>query len=451
MKRLHIIGKSKDNKRLFLARARDAKFGSFEITIGRKLLRLIEEAQAGRGSRRATSAPKAPPAQEPDLAGVRVIPTEPAAEEQAPVGRPAGPRPRASEPAAPTAPARPRAEPDPFPWEPGEQIDLPLGTDFDLGEPFPETSKDREPSLEPRPASEPEPHLGPRPATPVPQPKPAPARKPPDTAAKPAPKSPPTEAGEQPSRRDSWIHARETRVEIPERSNLTPAEIQALIRAGRGVRTVARLAGTPLAWIRYLAEPIRQERQGVVDQLLRARQTRARLGPSSETVGESVYQNLRSRGIRSADRILEDGFTAHRSDDREWRVRLSFQHRGKRLTARWSFDTQTREVLPKNTLAAQLGWRRPRRPDEVEGEPIRRRPAARSASRKATPRRSRKRPAVRRTAADSKKPSATPASRKTTAVASRKTTAAARKRVSRTSQAARGFSGRRTTSTRAGR
>ncbi|HEV3473848.1 MAG TPA: septation protein SepH, partial [Actinomycetota bacterium] len=207
-----------------------------------------------------------------------------------------------------------------------------------------------------------------------------------------------------------WMHARETRVEIPERSNLTPAEIQALIRSGRGVRAVARLAGTPLAWIRYLAEPIRQERQGVVDQLLRARQTRARLGPSSETIGESVYQNLRSKGIRSPDRILEDGFTAHRSDDREWRVRLFFEHRGKRYSARWRFDPQTREVTPQNTLAVQLGWRRPRGAED-DGEPVRRRPAPR-------PRRA---------------SSPQPRKRATT----RKRTAAARKRTTRSSSTAR--------------
>jgi hypothetical protein len=446
MKRLHIIGKSKDNKRLFLARARDAKFGSFEITIGRKLLRLIEEAQAARGSKRAAAAAKVPPAQEPDLAGVRVIPTEPPAAEQETAPKVAA-RPETEQTPSPGPAERPSAERSGFPWEPAEQIDLPLGTDFDLGKPFPETTAAPESGAAPeaKPAPEAKAALEAKPAPD--EAKPAPTGK---SAAPAAPRPAPPDAVDQPSRREAWIHARQTRVEIPERSNLTPAEIQALIRAGRGVRTVARLAGTPLAWIRYLAEPIRQERQGVVDQLLRARQTRARLGPSSETVGESVYQNLRSRGIRSADRILEDGFTAHRSDDREWRVRLSFQHRGKRLTARWAFDTQTREVTPKNTLAAQLGWRRPRRADEMEGEPIRRRPSGpRTAPRRTTSGKPRKRAASRKSSsAPRKKPAATPAPRKTTAVVSRKTTAAARKRVSRTSQTARKLAGRGKTSAR---
>src|SRR5918996_4556388 len=91
MKRLHIVGKSKDNKRLYLARAKDAKFGSFEIPIGRKLLRLIEEVQAARRpkQKRAGPEPRVPPAPEPDLAGVRVIATEPPVEEPVqPAGAP---------------------------------------------------------------------------------------------------------------------------------------------------------------------------------------------------------------------------------------------------------------------------------------------------------------------------------------------------------------------------
>lgn len=400
MKRLHIVGKSKDNKRLYLARAKDAKFGSFEIPIGRKLLRLIEEVQAARRpkQKRAGPEPKVPPAPEPDLAGVRVIATEPPVEEQ-----PVEEQPAAKSAGAPTPVEEPleadsveaiRAEPPPQPVAPA-------------------AAGPEKPTLESILAAEPRPRPD---VTPAPEPRLAP-----EPQSAPERSESQEAAPEEPPRRETWIHAREERVEIPARSNLTPAEIQALIRSGRGVRAVARLAGTPLAWIRYLAEPIRQERQGVVDQLLRARQTRARLGPSSETIGESVYQNLRGKGIRSPDRILEDGFSAHRSDDREWRVRLFFEHRSKRYSARWSFDPATREVIPQNTLAVQLGWRRPRGADDNEEEPVRRRPVPR---RTLTPRG--RAPAAR------KKP------------APRKKTAAARKRTTQTSATAR----RKTTTSR---
>jgi len=411
MKRLHIVGKSKDNRRLYLARARDAKFGSFEIPIGRKLLRLIEEVQAARRPKRkrAGPEPKVPPAPEPDLAGVRVIPTEGAVDESPPPAAPAaagGPEERSV--AAAAGPREPRGEEPP-------QVGLAGATS-------------EKPAPEPGPAPEPPPRPEPQPAPePPPRPEPRPAEEPPSAAEQSEPEEPATEG---PPRRETWIHAREERVEIPARSNLTPAEIQALIRSGRGVRAVARLAGTPLAWIRYLAEPIRQERQGVVDQLLRARQTRARLGPSSETIGESVYQNLRGKGIRSPDRILEDGFSAHRSDDGQWRVRLFFEHRGKRYSARWSFDPQTREVIPQNTLSVQMGWRRPRGADESDEEPVRRRPVPR---RTTTPR-------GRAAAPSRKKPVA------------RKKTAAARKRTTRTSSTARRKTATgRTTSARARR
>jgi hypothetical protein len=154
------------------------------------------------------------------------------------------------------------------------------------------------------------------------------------------------------------IRPRTEKPEIPARSKLTPAEIQGLIRSGRGIRSVANLAGTPIDWVRYLAEPIQEERRGIVRQMLTRRQERARLGMSASTIGESILENLRARGIRSPEVIVEEGFTAFRPDGREWRVRLVFDHRGRRQTASWSFDAQTRQVTPLNSLATSLGWRR---------------------------------------------------------------------------------------------
>jgi DUF3071 family protein len=160
------------------------------------------------------------------------------------------------------------------------------------------------------------------------------------------------------SRKDQWVGHRSDRPAIPTRSSLTPAEIQGLIRAGRGIRWVARTAGTPLAWVRYLAEPIRHEQMGVVAQMLGVRQTRVRLGKSGEPIGVAVAQNLRGRGLRDPERIVERRFMAYRPNGREWRVRLAFQHRGKRYTATWEFDPRTNEAAPLNDLAAKLGWRR---------------------------------------------------------------------------------------------
>ncbi|MGH2685224.1 MAG: septation protein SepH, partial [Actinomycetota bacterium] len=214
---------------------------------------------------------------------------------------------------------------------------------------------------------------------------------------------------------------RRSRPEIPARSKLSPAEIQGLIRAGRGVRSVANLAGTPVAWVKYLAEPIQQERVGIVGQMLLVRQERARLGPSSAPIGQSILENLRGRGVRSPEAILDQGFSAHRPDGREWRVRLAFDHRGNRYVANWSFDPQTREVTPLNTMATQLGWRRqPGQDDEEPKTRTRRRSsssAKRSGRRTSTRKRSTtKKSSTRRTAAARK------SKRTTTRSATRKTT-----------------------------
>jgi hypothetical protein len=168
------------------------------------------------------------------------------------------------------------------------------------------------------------------------------------------------------------IRPRTEKPEIPAKSKLTPAEIQTLIRAGRGIRSVANLAGTPMDWVRYLAEPIQEERRGIVRQMLTRRQERARLGMSASTIGEAILENLRARGIRAPEVIVDEGFTAFRPDGREWRVRLVFEHRGRRQTATWSFDTQTRQVTPMNSLATSLGWRRPQaREGEGAAQPAR--------------------------------------------------------------------------------
>ncbi len=333
MKRLHIVGKSKDNRRLFLAKTKGAKFGSFEIPISRKLLKLIGEAEEARNSHRKPS---------PKQAEAPAAKTEEEATGSKAVGAPA---PGAAE-AAPAASAS--DDPD---------IDLPVGVRRAPGRP---------------------------------------AREPAGRAPAPAPQETAEDRGEAevgPGRsareliRDR-MQPRRKRPEIPARSNLTPAEIQTLIRAGRSVRTVAERAGTSTAWIRWLAEPVEQERMGIVGQALQQRQVRARLGTSAEPLGEAVVGNLRARGVISPERVVEEGFSALR-DGREWKVRLSYAHRGRRLSAAWSFDPVSKEVVPTNALATRLGWREPQAQGEGGAEPP---PAPRR--RAAAPRR-RRRPASR--------------------------------------------------------
>ena len=377
VKRLHVVGKSKDNKRLYLAQSRDAKSGSFEVSISRKLLGMVEEARNPAGGNR-----RAPAAAYDDVAGVRVLPMDPKPDESSPSS---------------DGPTFLRAADD---------IDLPIGIGDAAEAPEADDPGDADALRVSAPAPEPE----------------APRRAP--------------------------IQPRREKPEIPARSKLSPAEIQGLIRAGRGVRSVANLAGTPVAWVRYLAEPIQQERQAIVAQMLTARQERSRLGPSGVGVGEAIVQNLRSRGVRSPEAALEEGFIATRPNGREWRVQFIFDHRGRRQRATWSYDPQARRVTPLDTLATQLGWRRPPDLETEDGaRPARRRRAATvtsGGSRKSSSRKT----ATRKTSSARKSAARSSARKRTTAKRTAKTSAARRRSSGRTTTRSAKTSSRTSTSRR---
>ena len=309
MKRLHLVGLSKDGKRLVFAQKKGAKFGSLEAPIGAKLLKLIDEHQQAKEAKRKPAA---------------------AVSEEAP---------ETTEAAEPTPLLGPGPVPVEAPDEPDDaselggpaQIGVVASDQIDI--PIPPGPEGPEPEPLPGIGGRPQAH----PSVGLPEPE---------------------ELSEATVANIERIRPRTEKPEIPARSKLSPAEIQALIRSGRGIRAVANQAGTPLDWVRYLAEPIQEERRGIVRQMLTRRQERARLGMSGATIGEALVENLRARGIRSPEEVIEEGFTAFRPDGREWRVRFVFDHRGRRQTANWSFDVQTRRVTPLNSLATNLGWRR---------------------------------------------------------------------------------------------
>lgn len=344
MKRLHLVGTSKDGKRLVFAQKKGAKFGSFEAPIGPKLLRLVDEHQQAKAAKQAPPRPQAVE-EAPEAEEAAVLPIEP--EETAGA--------EASELEAPV----------PIGLVAADQIDIPI------------PGSGRRPQAEEQPL----PGIGGAPAN---HPSVLPQLEPPEIA------------------KIERIRPRTEKPEIPARSKLTPAEIQGMIRAGRGIRSVANAAGTPLDWVRYLAEPIQEERKGIVRQMLTRRQERARLGMSGTTIGESIYENLRARGIRSPDDVIEEGFTAFRPDGREWTVRLVFDHRGRRQTASWRFDVQTREVTPLNSLATSLGWRRAGTADGENGAATPRPRRAPSRSRARPKSTGRKRTTTRRKTSSSK-------------------------------------------------
>ena len=360
MKRLHLVGASKDGKRLVFAQKKGAKFGSLEVPISAKLLKVVEEHLEAREAKR-----RPPTAAEADPAPPVPIRIAPDVEPEVP---------DTTDPADVEEPVAA----GPIGLVASDQIDIP----------FQPAGRGRQPVEEPLPG------IGGPPAN-----HPSVGLQEPDA-----------DAPDAPVAKIERIRPRTEKPEIPERSKLTPAEIQTLIRAGRGIRSVANMAGTPVDWVRYLAEPIQEERKGIVRQMLTRKQERARLGPSSATIGEALFENLRSRGIRSPELVIEEGFTAFRPDGREWRVRLVFEHRERKQTASWSFDVQTRQVTPLNSLATSLGWRRTGGHDEEGDAPParpRRAPSrgraktVKSSSRKRAP--TRRKTSARKTSAVRKK------------------------------------------------
>jgi hypothetical protein len=154
------------------------------------------------------------------------------------------------------------------------------------------------------------------------------------------------------------LEARTERPTIPEGSRLTAAEIQAQIRAGRGVRAVAEMAEAPVDWVRYLAEPVMAEKAAILRQVLTARPQRPRAKGPGDPLGRALLLALRARKVPSPEHVLANGFTAYRRGHGPWRVRLAFRKDGRRYSALWAFDPRTNRIEPRNDLADELGWRR---------------------------------------------------------------------------------------------
>lgn len=146
----------------------------------------------------------------------------------------------------------------------------------------------------------------------------------------------------------------------PRQSRLSPREIQALLRAGKSPRTVAKQAGTDEAWVRRWLAPIDAERDRVLQAVQQARATKAGAGPSGDALGDAVRRNLAARGITPDDEGID--WTAARSEaETSWKVSLRFRAGGRRQSAVWRFDPETGTLESRNSLGAELGWTRPRR------------------------------------------------------------------------------------------
>lgn len=140
-------------------------------------------------------------------------------------------------------------------------------------------------------------------------------------------------------------------------SKLTPREIQALLRQGRSVASIAKRAGVDPSWVERFEGPIVWERSGMASRAQRATLARPRMGSSALPLGEAVAANLRQKGVEmAADAFADSWHAIRRGRKGTWLISFSFPRRSRIQTAKWEYDPETSKVTADNALAAELGW-----------------------------------------------------------------------------------------------
>jgi hypothetical protein len=172
-------------------------------------------------------------------------------------------------------------------------------------------------------------------------------------------------------------------------SRIPASEIQQLLREGRTIENVTKVAKANRSWIERLAEPVDTERAGVIRLAQRAYMPRSRLGRSGLPLGQAIRKNLEERKATTQTLdALDDSWDARATRRGPWRIRLKYTHRGSRRSAEWDYVKSTGQLTARNRLATEIGWtkppeepKRPKTEDESEeGEettatPVRRKPA----------------------------------------------------------------------------
>ncbi|MEX0658134.1 MAG: septation protein SepH, partial [Egibacteraceae bacterium] len=162
----------------------------------------------------------------------------------------------------------------------------------------------------------------------------------------------------------------------PRPSSLAPREIQSLLRAGQGIRAVAKQADTDEWWVRRWLPPIEAERDQVLQAVWSSFVAKSRLGVSAEPIAEAVERNLASKGVGPDDPSVE-WTAARREGDPHWQVTLRYRSRGRAQRATWHFNPETGALDPRNDLAVDVAWTRTRKRVPGAGS------GARSANRRA--------------------------------------------------------------------
>ncbi|NDL56304.1 septation protein SepH [Phytoactinopolyspora mesophila] len=182
-------------------------------------------------------------------------------------------------------------------------------------------------------------------------------------------------------RADERVHAairgdraRLGQLDIQLESQLRPRDIQARIRAGESVESVAAAATMPLEKVRRFAGPVLAEREHIAQ---RARQANLR-----RITGEGPVRTLEGAAADHAAAVgaQPEALTwdAWRADDGRWRVRCSWPAEGEEtpdddpeFSAVFTFDPSGRSVAPLDVNARVVaGEPRPEPEPEPAPEPV---------------------------------------------------------------------------------
>ena len=127
---------------------------------------------------------------------------------------------------------------------------------------------------------------------------------------------------------------------------LSPREIQARIRAGADVESLAAQTNTPAARIMAFAVPILQERAHIAS---RARETLVRRGQGVGPLGDLVHERLAPLGV-DLDAAHWD---SRRLEDGMWEVRFTYESSEGARHAMWRFDARAAVIA---ALDAEAQW-----------------------------------------------------------------------------------------------
>lgn len=144
--------------------------------------------------------------------------------------------------------------------------------------------------------------------------------------------------------------ARLGQIEIETDAAMRPREIQARIRAGASVESIAAESGMPLDKVERFAHPVLLERDRAA-QLARAAHPVRANGPAVETLEEVVEAAFRDRG-HSPEGLTWDAW----KDEDHWVTRLQWQAGASTISAHWRFapDGHGGSVHPLDTAAGEL-------------------------------------------------------------------------------------------------